>query len=171
MGQLNARSKAGIATCFLQCEHSSMSSNELGDRIAAARERAGMNKNQLARQLGTSWQHVDHWEKGRTQPSLPSIRRIAEVLHVTVDALIGEGGPHTALAAFLSQLAPSDLTAEEEAWLRRAPVDHEGASPEDYRGLLDELRRISSKPKSGRRLKVDPDALERAIRKRANGPA
>lgn len=105
----------------------------VGERIAWARERAGMNKNQFARELGTSWQHVDHWERGRTEPSLASMRRIAEVLGVSVDFLLGvrtdPALPEpSGLERFLVELAPADLTEDEAQWLRKAPVD-ERASP------------------------------------------
>src|SRR5687767_14580074 len=100
-----------------------MANSALGERIASARTRAGMNKNQLARELGTSWQHVDHWEKGRTEPSLSSLRRIGEVLRVSIDTLLGapEEVLHTALERFFAE--QPDLTPDEEEWLRRAPVN------------------------------------------------
>ncbi len=144
----------------------------VGERIAWARERAGMNKNQFARELGTSWQHVDHWERGRTEPSLASMRRIAEVLGVSVDFLLGvrtdPALPEpSGLERFLVELAPADLTEDEAQWLRKAPVDERAAAPEDYRALLAGLRRISSRPaKSGRRRKVEPASVETAIRRR-----
>ncbi len=144
----------------------------VGERIAWARERAGMNKNQFARELGTSWQHVDHWERGRTEPSLASMRRIAEVLGVSVDFLLGvrtdPALPEpSGLERFLVELAPADLTEDEAQWLRKAPVDERAAAPEDYRALLAGLRRIFSRPaKSGRRRKVEPASVETAIRRR-----
>lgn len=149
----------------------------MGQRIAWARERAGMNKNQFARELGTSWQHVDHWEKDRTEPSIGSIRRIAELLGVSVDFLLGvrtdpAAPAPSALDRFLAELAPDDITEEETAWLRRAPVDERAASPEDYLALLEGLRRIGQRPpRSGRRRKVDAAAVETAIRRRRGGRA
>ncbi|MCC6873516.1 MAG: helix-turn-helix domain-containing protein [Sandaracinaceae bacterium] len=137
----------------------------LGQRIASARAAAGLNRNQLARALGTSWQHVDHWEKGRTQPSLESVRRIAEVLGVSVDYLMGlRDQPErssSALERFLLELAPSDMTAEEEQWLRAAPLPL-SATPQQYLQLLESVRGVGA-PKSGMRAKVDPGALEAAV--------
>lgn len=152
----------------------------IGERIAWARERAKLNKNRFARELGTSWQHVDHWEKGRTEPSLASMRRIAELLGVSVDFLLGVRDEPDALPApsaierFLNELAPPDLTEEEEQWLRRAPVDEREATPEGYLRLLENLRGIGSgapPKKSGRRRKVDPAAVARAVRKNRGGAA
>ncbi len=149
----------------------------MGARIAWARERAGMNKNQFARELGTSWQHVDHWEKGRTEPSVASMRRIAEVLGVSIDFLLGVRDEPalpapSALEAFLARLAPDDLTEDEAQWLRKAPIDERAASPEDYRALLEGLRRITSPPpRTGRRRKVDVASVESAIRRKKGGAA
>lgn len=149
----------------------------MGARIAWARTRAGLNKNQFARELGTSWQHVDHWEKGRTEPSIASMRRIAEVLGVSIDFLLGvRTDPAlpspSGLERFLAELAPPDLTDDEAQWLRRAPVDEREASPEDYGALLAGLRRIGNRPpQSGRRRKVEPSSVEQAIRRRKGGGA
>jgi transcriptional regulator with XRE-family HTH domain len=140
----------------------------LGQRIARARTAAGLNRNQLARALATSWQHVDHWEKGRTQPSLESLRRIAEVLGVSVDHLLGLREPMRAgaLERFLAELAPADLSAEEEQWLRSAPLP-ENATPQHYLRLLESVRGVTpAAPQSGVRSKVDRAALAEAVRKR-----
>ena len=119
----------------------------IGARVAEARKRAGLNRNQLARALGTSWQHVDHWEKGRTRPTLSSVRRLSELLGVSVDYLLGlRGTPDLARSStverFLAELAPSDLSADEEQWLRSAPIDDDAASPNDYLALLERLRGV-----------------------------
>src|SRR5690606_27799155 len=155
-----------------------MPGKSIGERIAWARERAGLNKNRFARELGTSWQHVDHWEKGRTEPSLASMRRIAELLSVSIDFLLGVRDEPSSeepkgLARFLEGLAPPDLTEHEEQWLRSAPVDAREATPEDYLRLLENLRGIggapkalASPPRSGRRRKVDAGDVARAVQGR-----
>ena len=143
-------------------------SSTLGQRIARARTAAGLNRNQLARALGTSWQHVDHWEKGRTQPSLESLRRIAELLAVSVDHLLGlrDAGTAGALDRFLAELAPPDLSAEEAQWLRAAPLPA-SATPQDYLRLLQSVRGVPQPvPQSGVRAKVDRAALAEAVGKR-----
>ena len=137
----------------------------IGTRIAEARERAGLNRNQLARALGTAWQHVDHWEKGRTRPTLESVRKIAEVLQVPVESLLGlrELGPSAGYERFLEDHAPADLSEAEAEWLEAVPLPEESASADAYRSLLTELRRVASPPRSGTRRKVDPSRLQAAI--------
>lgn len=153
----------------------------VGERIRATRERLGRNRNQLARELGTSWQHVSRWERGLTEPSPESLRRIAAYLGVSVDYLLtgtqfvaqapppGEG-----LSEFLRSYAPADLSDAEVAWLRAAPIDHAVASPGEYVNMLHALRggtapqapRREPRAKSGRQRKVSWDdvagELERA---------
>lgn len=144
--------------------------NSVAARIRHARERAGRNKNQLARALGTSWQHVDNWEKGKVEPSLASIRKLAELLDVSADFLLGlsdvPSPTRTALDRFFEELAPADLTEREAAWIREAPVDHAQLEPRDYLQLLHDMRGIGERrapAKSGPRPKVDRAAIEAKI--------
>jgi transcriptional regulator with XRE-family HTH domain len=147
----------------------------VGRRIRTARERRGFNRNQLARELGTSWQLVDRWEKGRTAPSPTSLRRLAETLEVSVDFILaGAHAPQSdgpGLAAFLAKDAPPDLSGLEEAWLRGAPVEGDPLTPDDYADLVAILRRRRSlegvsargdaRPhaRSGRHRKVSREAI------------
>lgn len=152
-----------------------------GPRLRTARERAGLNKNQLARELSTSWQHVDNWERGRVQPSLGSVRRLAELLSVSSDFLLGlvaDPAPLilSPLDEYLQDSAPADLTPTEEQWLRDAPIDTDGLAPEAYAQLLSSLRSASAasskpgrKPQSGVRSKVDRDAVEKPRRRGRGG--
>ena len=143
----------------------------MGERIRSVREQRGMNKNQVARALGTSWQHFDHWERGRVEPALASIRRIAEILGTSTDYLLGLRDdptlPGSALETFLASLAPSDLTPQEAEWLAGAPVDHAVILPRDYATLLGDLRAVGSprRPESATRAKIDRAAIERKIEK------
>jgi transcriptional regulator with XRE-family HTH domain len=145
-----------------------MQERQIGARIREARQRRGMNKNQLARALGTSWQHLDNWEKGRVEPSLGSIRKLAEALAVSADFLLGLDDAAPSLSAvdqFLGSLAPPDITPEEEHWLRNAPVDHQHLAPEDYAQLLEGVRQPASRTaaKSGARPKIDRRAIAKKI--------
>ena len=167
-------------SCILakvSCSLNPMAKEDLpfGTQLQRARECAGLNKNQLARELGTSWQHVDNWERGRVQPSLASVRRLAELLGVSSDFLLGlVDEPATRGASpldrYLLGVAPSDLTPIEEQWLRDAPVDHAALAPRAYGDLLESLRKASTSkqkpPKSGIRGKVDQASVQRAVEKK-----
>lgn len=147
----------------------------IGARIREARERLGRNKNQMARDMGTSWQHVDRWEKGRTVPASDSLKKLAAYLGVTIDHLMGGEpiaveGESPALAEFLASFAPRDLSGVELDWLRRAPLGPD-ATPGRYVDLLRALRAggapivpvgegsvdapATSKARSGTHAKVD----------------
>lgn len=154
----------------------------LGARLERARELAGLNKNQLARAVGTSWQQIDHWERDRVAPSSSSLQRISGVLAVSVAFLLGEDTlavPRSvteALSVFLLRYAPPDLTQDETAWLRAAPVDPGSASPGLYLDLLHRLRtQVAANPKppsTGRRAKVrleDLPPAARAVAQRRRG--
>ncbi|MCZ7684892.1 MAG: hypothetical protein M5U28_41430 [Sandaracinaceae bacterium] len=145
----------------------------MGERIAWARERAGMNKNQFARRSsarpGSTSITGSEAAPGRAWPRCAASPRCSaspstSLLGVRTDPSLPEP---SGLERFLVQLAPADLTEDEAQWLRKAPVDERAASPEDYRALLAGLRRISSRPaKSGRRRKVEPASVETAIGRR-----
>ena len=138
-----------------------MATTTMGARIERARELAGLNKNQLARAVSTSWQHVDHWERDRMLPSTTSLQRIASVLGVTVAYLLGEASPVEAVASealetFLRSYAPPDLAPEELAWLRAAPIDPRVATPGQYLDLLHRLRTPSSRAEEPVRTRSQP---------------
>lgn len=146
----------------------------MGIRIKRARQHRGMNKNQLARALGTSWQHMDNWERGRVEPTLQSIRKLAEVLEVSADFLLGlPDSPRrlvqSSLDQFLETLAPTDLSPQEADWLRGARVDHANLQPSDYAKLLSDLRQLDpskkGQAKSGPRPKIDRGAIARNLKK------
>ena len=117
----------------------------VGGRIAAARKNRGLNRNQLARKIGTSWALVDRWEKGRTVPNVESLARIAAVLHVSTDDLLGrdeptQGAMTSELVKFQRHHAPADLTEAELRWLSFCPVEPGLFGAEDFARLLDWFR-------------------------------
>lgn len=65
-------------------------SRELGARILAARNRAGLTQTALATALGSGDQTViAHWEAGRQIPSAQSLTALARALNVSADYLLG----------------------------------------------------------------------------------
>ena len=62
----------------------------LGQRIRAARLSVGMSQEQLAEMVGLTSQHISHTEVASTKISLPSLVKIANALHTSVDRLLSD---------------------------------------------------------------------------------
>jgi transcriptional regulator with XRE-family HTH domain len=62
------------------------------EQIKAVRKALGMTQEQLAKLLGVTQGTIAQWEKGLTHPTFEKLPKIAEVLGVSVDALIGREG-------------------------------------------------------------------------------
>ena len=61
----------------------------LSERIAKARERAGLSKTELARLIGVKPPSVTNYEQGKRKPTVETLSIMSEVLGVTSDWLIG----------------------------------------------------------------------------------
>lgn len=61
------------------------------ERLRGARLRQGLNQEALARELGVSKGAVGNWEVGTNIPGPASLRKISELLKVSVDFLLGGG--------------------------------------------------------------------------------
>ncbi|MEM8752404.1 MAG: helix-turn-helix domain-containing protein [Pseudomonadota bacterium] len=68
-----------------------------GDRLAAAREAAGLGQGQLAKRLGVKRLTVRNWEEDRAEPRANKLQMLAGILNVSLIWLMtGEGdGPST----------------------------------------------------------------------------
>lgn len=62
----------------------------LGQKIRAARVSAGLSQEQLAEMVGLTSQHISHTEVASTKVSLPSLIKIANALHTSVDRLLSD---------------------------------------------------------------------------------
>lgn len=58
---------------------------ELGRRIADAKERSGMTLQEIGDQLDTDWRVVQRWSKGTNAPRAGTLNRLADVLGVERD--------------------------------------------------------------------------------------
>lgn len=63
--------------------------NNLAENIHAYRKEMGLTQEQLAERLGVTLGAVSKWERGSSEPDLAYIMDLAELFHVSVDALIG----------------------------------------------------------------------------------
>ena len=61
----------------------------LGDNIRRFRRSMDMTQEQLAEQLGVSFQSVSRWENGTTYPDMELLPALARIFSVTVDVLLG----------------------------------------------------------------------------------
>ncbi|MDK3018007.1 helix-turn-helix domain-containing protein [Pseudodonghicola flavimaris] len=92
-----------------------------GDRVAGAREAAGMTQSQLARRLGVKRTTVRAWEEDLSEPRANKLSMMAGLLNVSIMWLLtGEGDGMT------------------------APVDEDDEDGRDLRQLLGELRSLQS---------------------------
>lgn len=79
----------------------------LGIRLKEFREKAGYTQEDLANYLDTSQTQVWRWEVGKNEPTSDTIVKIAKILNVTADYLLGlADDPH-------GQLMETDLSDEE----------------------------------------------------------
>jgi transcriptional regulator with XRE-family HTH domain len=124
----------------------------VGERIDAARKLRGLSKRELADALGHKDQaQVSKWISGTKDPSPGSLRKLAEVLAVTVDDLLGvaEGQepPFTAWREFLATPEGQTMNDGERRALRAFNWPSElQPTVHGYVGLLGALR-IGTRPR------------------------
>lgn len=69
----------------------------IGERIVEAYEGAGLNRNQFAQALGTTYANVIRWEKGETRPKGDYLAKIASVCSCRLAWLMTGEGPRREL--------------------------------------------------------------------------
>ena len=89
-------------------------SSTFGDRLALAREAAGMSQKDLAHRLGTKLPTLRNWEEDRAEPRANKLQMLAGMLNVSMGWLMSgqgaapvqtaEGGIQVALRACLADL-------------------------------------------------------------------
>ena len=83
-----------------------LSNKELGKRIRAARQRLHMSQAALAELVGAGNQStVAGWERGRTEPDAEMLARLADILKVSTDQLLGVQSEIPSLPADVADLA------------------------------------------------------------------
>jgi transcriptional regulator with XRE-family HTH domain len=110
------------------------------ERLAARREELELTQKEVGERVGKSNSAVSKWEEGSREPEFGTLIRLAAVLHVSVEWLIGTDGaptpprPHLRLEeglrlvkcareiveALVSLLPDGD---EQEAWTRRLAAE------------------------------------------------
>lgn len=111
-----------------------------GDRMAGARERAGMSQAQLARRLGVKKATIVAWEEDRSDPRANRLSMMAGLLNVSIMWLLtGEGDGPDAPEALTG--GDSDLAAI--AGELRAVRSHMRQAAERVARLEKRLRELS----------------------------
>jgi transcriptional regulator with XRE-family HTH domain len=77
---------------------------ELGARIASLRKEEGITQVQLADLLGTSQQTITAYEVGRRRVPVSSLPKLAKLLGVSIEELIGDDGRRGAKRGPVSKL-------------------------------------------------------------------
>lgn len=60
-----------------------------GERLKKAREKSGMSQAEIARELGVTQAAYSYIENCEKNPSLPIAKRLAVILHTSLDYLVG----------------------------------------------------------------------------------
>ncbi len=68
--------------------------HSIGERIAKARKDAGLTQEELAAQLGITFQAVSLWERDKTAPDTYNLIDLAKILGVSVSSLVEDRGGH-----------------------------------------------------------------------------
>lgn len=84
---------------------------DFAQHLQALRKQAGYSQEQLAAQLGISRQAVSKWESAQGKPELDKLKKLAELYHVSTDAILsGEVPP---------SLPPAPREAKKPSTIRR----------------------------------------------------
>jgi transcriptional regulator with XRE-family HTH domain len=114
-------------------------SGGIGARLRTARRASGMTQKQLAEELGVEAITVSRWERGVTTPSLPRLRRIAELTQTTVSDLVRAPDAVTGHAAELAAIR-EELAETRELVDRVARALERLARPRSAAGSLQASR-------------------------------
>jgi len=67
--------------------------SSLGERLAQARQEAGLSQEQLAEMLGTTQRVISYWERAPVALRADQLTALANALSVTTDFLLGRDSP------------------------------------------------------------------------------
>ena len=77
-----------------------------GDRLAAARDHAGMTQSDLAKRLGVKPETLRNWEQDLSEPRANRLSMIAGLLNVSIMWLLNAEGEGIASPDAMVQIAP-----------------------------------------------------------------
>ena len=65
------------------------------DQLITLRKQQGLSQEQLGEKLGVTRQTVSKWELGVTTPEMDKLILLADLLHISIDELVGRKIPDT----------------------------------------------------------------------------
>ena len=95
----------------------------LHERVRALRQARNMSQVELAKRLGVTKQSVSNWENDNIQPSIEMLMRIAEVLDVSTDYLLGLNSTRVINVSGLSEEVVAHLSQLVEDFRKRLIVE------------------------------------------------
>lgn len=72
----------------------------IGARVRMLRKRRGLSQKQLSEKVGVHYTHISRYERGQSRPSADGLKRLANVLGVSVDYLLEGTKEEAAKATF-----------------------------------------------------------------------
>ena len=93
------------------------------ERVRALRQARNMSQVELAKRLGVTKQSVSNWENDNIQPSIEMLMRIAEVLDVSTDYLLGLNSTRVINVSGLSEEVVAHLSQLAEDFRKRLIVE------------------------------------------------
>lgn len=111
----------------------------LGDRLARARDAAGMNQSQLARRLGVKLATVKNWETDRSEPRANRLQMLSGLLGVSfVWLMTGASQDEAAPSPAQMPIGLQDILSElrELQVLQRQLADRTGQLEKRLKALL-----------------------------------
>jgi transcriptional regulator with XRE-family HTH domain len=128
----------------------------MGHAARQARQARQLTQEQVAAQLGVSSEFYSRLERGLAHPSLETLLRMADVLGVNVDTLLGLDARPAAVPAAFSLVSADDPPA-----VRRLAVDLQAAHPSTVRlmrAILAELEELEADRRRARRAQASDEA-------------
>ena len=110
---------------------------EFSERLKSLRKQAGFTQVDVASKLGISQQAYASWERGAKKPTQDNLVKIAQILNVSVDYLVGnseEKSDDLDNIELLFRMNSNGLTEEEKAIFKKELIEF----MEERKKLFDE---------------------------------
>ena len=99
---------------------------ELSERLKELRKQAGLTQVELAGKLGIVQSSYADWERGKKKPTQANLVKIAQILNVSVDYLVGNSEEKTDELdniELLFRMNSKGLTKEEKAVFKKELIE------------------------------------------------